>query len=214
MSVLPVAHHTTTRPATRPIQAPAGLLRLLAWALVLLAITAVLAEYPAPTYPRIGLAVVLALAGLRIGLEARGDRLTALFAALADEWTAHALKRLPAWQAYRTNDADATTGPAAWQVVTPAGTGILQPVFRDARGRRAQVARHRRDLAAVRNLAAGRVPVLVVWGPAKPALPSGYRIEDGVYVLDGDRPTTWPRAFAAAAGPAGQRSDAKMSSSR
>ncbi len=39
------------------------------------------------------------------------------------------------------------------------------------------------------------VPVLVVWGPGSPDLGNGYRLVDGVYVVDGNHPELWSHLF-------------------
>ncbi len=157
------------------------------------------------------------LAGLVLGVNGmallmsvtrRGDPLVR--GELAEQWSAAALGEAGRWQV--TSNVAFDSVDVDHVVVTPAGVLAVETKYRGA-GYSVQVdqQRHRRQLTDAARGArlvtlllrskklrdrAAVLPVLIVWGPGKPALQRGYHLDQGeVYVLDGDHPQLWAHLF-------------------
>jgi len=99
-------------------------------------------------------------------------------------------------------------------VLAPSGVLSVETKYRHRISDQARLTtQRRRDLAQTRDAARktasliksstvlGRplpvTPVLITWGTGAPSLPDGYKIVEGVYVLDGDEPELWSHLFRA-----------------
>jgi hypothetical protein len=128
----------------------------------------------------------------------------------AEQWSLDGLRKVRGWGVvdnlpFEREDVDhVVVAPSAVLAVETKYHGLAFP------GTAVEVSRHRRDLDAAERAAhkirlflraeklrdaAVVVPVLIVWGPGAPELPSGHRIDDGVHVIDGNHPELWMHLF-------------------
>ena len=176
-------------------------------------VVVVIAVLPMPAWWRgILVGVVLGAGGMAVlaSVTRLGDPLVR--GELAEQWSIEALREAGRWLV--TSNVAFDRVDVDHVAVTPAGVLAVETKYRGA-GYNAEVnqQRHRRELAAaergarkVRLLLQSKklrdcavvLPVLIVWGPGKPTLESGYHLDGGVYVLDGDHPKLWAHLFSAA----------------
>jgi hypothetical protein len=124
---------------------------------------------------------------------------------LAETLSLESLRKVPNWLIVDNLPFDGVDVDHV--VVTPSGVLAVESKHHNA----VSAATARRDLDDARR-AARKIrlflgpkghaqvtitPVLMIWGPGKPALPQGVRLVDGVYLVDPDRPELWSYQFAA-----------------
>lgn len=147
-----------------------------------------------------GLAGLVALSLIALPNPAQDGR-------LADQWRVQGVRNARGW--YLTDDLPFEGKPVDHVVIAPSAVLAVESVYRESSFAGDLTARHARDLAAA-DLAAREVrlllraghsaavePVLAVCGPGSPDLPTGYRFENGVHVVDGDHPERWMHVFSA-----------------
>lgn len=138
---------------------------------------------------------------------------------LAERWRVQAVRSARGW--YLTEDLPFEGRHVDHIVIAPSAVLAVESVFRGPWSAAAgePTEQHARDLAAADRAAqqvrlvlragehgqsagyssgvAAVEPVLVVHGPGSPKLPTGYRFENGVHVVDGDHPERWMHVFGA-----------------
>lgn len=130
---------------------------------------------------------------------------------LAETFSVEALRRARGWTVFdnlpfdRVDVDHVVVTPAAvlaveskWHGASPTQEIGRARMSRDCANAHA-AARKLRSLLRSYGLhdAATVTPVLMVWGPGAPDLAEGFRIVDGVYVVDGNHPYLWRHRFSA-----------------
>lgn len=154
--------------------------------------------------------VVLGGVVMTIALSSAGFDDPIMRGAVAERWTEEALAKR-SWPV--VSNLMFPDGDIDHLAVTPCGVLAIETKYRYHQSDQRRLAAQRyRDLAAAQRAARKArsllrshdfqhhgtvIPVLVVWGPGSPELPTGYKLVDEVYVVDGDHPSLWAHLFSA-----------------
>jgi len=128
---------------------------------------------------------------------------------LSGQWSIDGLRKMRGWKVI--DDLPFRNMKVDHVIVAPAGVLAVETRCHPRGGHSADtMEQDRRDLDAARRAArkvrlfldsaasprdAKVTPVLLVWGPGAPELPGGHRLQDGVYLLDGNYPRLWMHLF-------------------
>jgi hypothetical protein len=154
--------------------------------------------------------VVLGAIAMLVAISLVGLNNPAVDGQLAEQWSLDGLRKVRGWHV--TDNVPFEREDVDHVVVAPAAVLAVETKFhsRAYPGTTAEAERHQRDLNAARRAArkirlllraeqlrhaAEVVPVLIVWGPGAPQLREGYRLENGVHLVDGNHPELWMHLF-------------------